>query len=64
MVSIGKKKQNKKQKERKKDRVSRKTEFSALGDLVRSSNKVFIESQSLFFLPTERRHGGMTEICD
>ena len=37
----------KKTKER--QRANRETDFVALGDLVRSSNKVFIESQRLFF---------------
>ena len=43
----------------KQKKVRKKTEkqnFLALGDLVSSSNKVFIESQILLFLPTERRH--------
>ena len=47
MVSIGQKTKTKKQK---KDREQREKEnFVALGDLVRTRNKFFIEIQRLFF---------------
>ena len=42
-----------KRKTRKKEQPE-KQNFLALGDLVRSSNKVCIESERLFLLPTER----------
>ena len=56
MVSIGQKRKRKKQKKGRKQ--TEKQNFLALGDLVRSTNKVFIESNSLrfwlasFFAPT------------
>ena len=61
VVSIG---QNiKAKKKRKKDRQQdEKQNFLVLGDLVKSSNKLFIKSQRLFFfLPTEKKHDGMAK---
>ena len=56
------KNENKNKNERKIESKPRNRIFSlALDDLVRSSNKIFIESQRLFFLPTERRNDGMAE---
>ena len=58
MVSIGQKAKTKKNKRKADGKQTEKQDFLALGDLVRSINKVFIESNSFrfwlarFFAPT------------
>ena len=59
MISIGQKARTKKN-ERKTGQTE-KQNFLALGDMVRGSNKVLIESRRLVFLPIERRYDGMAE---